>query len=88
MQTKINVHIHSSEIKQNGKTRDGYSYDTLRIKHTSGRRVYYTWMKNEIPMQEVVKVMQLNEGKVYLSFGKKKIEIGTYEKVAVWLNTL
>lgn len=78
---KVNVHIYSSRIEQSGKTSSGYEYDSLRINYTSGHRVYCSGMKNEIPMQEVIKVMQLNEGKVYLSFGKKKIEIGTYEEV-------
>lgn len=78
---KSNIHLYSSEIKQEGKTSSGYAFDTLKLKHTRGHRLYFTGVKNGTPMQEVIKVMKLENGKVYLSFGKEKIEIGTYEEV-------
>lgn len=78
---KINIILHSSIIKHAG-THNGYSYDHLKFKYNSGHRLYLVAIKNNIPMTEVVKVMKLDSGKIYLSFGKNKIEIGTYEEVA------
>lgn len=80
---RVELDIHTTIFKQEGKTESGYAYDTIKLVRYSGHRMYCTGIKNGIPMQEVRKTMQLEDGKIYLSFGKKKIEIGTYsEEVA------
>ncbi|PAD70687.1 hypothetical protein CHH83_02465 [Bacillus sp. 7586-K] len=78
---KIILNIHTWEIKQSGK-KDQYVYDSLRIKESKGKRLYLTAIKNGIRMVEVIKTMKFEEGKIIVSFGKVKHEIGTYEEVA------
>jgi hypothetical protein len=77
----IKLNIHTWIIKQSGK-QDQYTYDSLRIKESKGKRLYMTAIKNGIPMVTVIKTMKFEDGKIYISFGKVKHEIGTYEEVA------
>ena len=77
----INININSWIIEHTG-THEGYAYDKLQIKESSGHRLYLTTIKNGMRMNTMIKIMKLEEGKVYLSFNKKKIEIGTYKEVA------
>lgn len=79
MGKKITPTIQTWEFKQQGKTIEGYEYDTLKIKSSSGKRLYLTGIKNGIKMAEVIKTMKFEDGKIVLSFGKNEIEIGTYE---------
>ncbi len=77
----IKLNIHTWTINQSGK-QDQWEYDTLFIRESKGKRLYLTAIKNGINMTTVIKTMKLEEGKIILSFGKNKIEIGTYEEVA------
>lgn len=77
----IKLNIHTWIIEHSGK-QDQYEYDTLQIRESKGKRLYLTAIKNGIRMTGVIKTMKFEEGKIILSFGKKKIEIGTYEEVA------
>lgn len=78
---KIKLNIHTWLINQSGK-KDQYEYDSLKIKASKGKRLYLTAFKNHMPMVEVIKIMKFEEGKIYISFGKNKYEIGTYEEIA------
>jgi hypothetical protein len=78
---KIKLNIHTWQIEQSGK-KDQYTYDSLKIKASKGKRLYLTAFKNNMPMVEVIKMMKFENGKVYISFGKVKHEIGTYKEVA------
>lgn len=75
----ITVTIHTNTIQHQGE-HDNYTYDELRLKESSGKRLYFMAIKNGIRMVTVPKVMQLKDNKVYISFGKVKYEIGTYEE--------
>jgi hypothetical protein len=77
----IKLNIHTWTIEQSGK-QDQYSYDSLNIKESKGKRLYLTAIKNGMRMTTVIKTMKLEEGKIIISFGKVKHEIGTYEEVA------
>lgn len=77
----IKLNIHTWEIKQKGK-QDQYEYDSLIIKESKGKRLYLTAIKNGMRMTTVIKTMKFDNGKIYLSFGKVKHEIGTYEEVS------
>lgn len=81
MANKINVLLHSNNIQHSGK-HEGYHYDELRLYETSGKRIYFTAIKNGMKMITVIKNMQFIDGKVLVSFGKKKYVIGTYEEVS------
>ena len=81
MTTKINVLLHTQNIQHAGK-HEGYSYNELKLNNTSGKRLYFTAIKNGMRMVTLIKNMILDEGKVFVSFGKKKYEIGTYEEVS------
>jgi hypothetical protein len=74
----IQITLHSNEIKKAGK-HEKREYDSLQIKRFGNGRIYLTAIKNNMRMFEVRKQMQLENGKVFLSFGKNdKLEIGTY----------
>jgi hypothetical protein len=77
----IKLNIHTWTIEQSGK-QDQYTYDSLRIKESKGKRLYMTAIKNGIRMTTVIKTMKFEDGKIIISFGKVKHEIGTYEEVA------
>lgn len=81
MANKINVLLHSNNIQHTGK-HEGYHYDELRLNETSGKRIYFTAIKNGMKMITVIKNIQFIDGKVLVSFGKKKYVIGTYEEVS------
>ncbi len=81
MANKINVLLHTNNIQHNGM-HEGYSYNELRLNETSGKRIYFTAIKNGMKMITVIKNMQFIDGKVLVSFGKKKYVIGTYEEVS------
>lgn len=78
---KIKLDIHTWTLKQEGSTM-GYKYDELRIKESSGQRLYLTAMRDGMRIITVSKMMKFEDGRVYLSFKGKKVEIGTYEEVA------
>ncbi|MCM3109992.1 hypothetical protein [Lederbergia lenta] len=78
---KTIVKIHTNNLKHNGK-HEGYSYNELQLRESSGRRLYFTAINKGIRMITVVKMMKLAEGRVFVTFGKVKYEIGTYEEVA------
>jgi hypothetical protein len=69
----LNIHTWSG-------TYEGYKYNQLKIKESKGKRLYLTAIKDGMRMITLTKVMKFEEGKVLLSFGKNKIEIGTYEE--------
>jgi hypothetical protein len=77
----IKLNINTWTINQSGK-QDHYEYDSLKIKESKGKRLYLTGIKNGIRMTTVIKTMKFEEGKIFISFGKVKHEIGTYEEVA------
>jgi hypothetical protein len=77
----IKLNIHTWTIEQSGK-QDQYVYDSLKIKESKGKRLYMTAIKDGMRMTTVIKTMKFEEGKIYISFGKVKHEIGTYEEVA------
>jgi len=77
---KIKIDIHTWTIKEAGSM-NGYKYDSLRIKESSGHRLYLTGMRDGMRIITVTKMMKFEDGKVYISFKGKKIEIGTYEEV-------
>jgi hypothetical protein len=77
----IKLNIHTWTIEQSGK-KEQYSYDSLTIKESKGKRLYMTAIKNGMRMTTVIKTMKFEEGKIYVSFGKVKHEIGTYEEIA------
>jgi hypothetical protein len=77
----IILNIHTWTINQSGK-QDQWSYDSLKIRESSGKRLYLTAIKDGIRMTTVIKTMNFQDGKIYISFGKVKHEIGTYEEVA------
>lgn len=77
---KIKLNIHTWIIEHNGK-QDQYEYDTLKIKESKGKRLYLSAIKNGMRMTTVTKIMKFENGKVYITFGKDKIEIGTYEEI-------
>lgn len=77
----IKLNIHTWTIEQSGK-QDQYSYDSLQIRESSGKRLYMTAIKNGIRMTTVIKTMKFEEGKIIISFGRVKHVIGTYEEVA------
>jgi hypothetical protein len=78
---KIKLDIHTWSIDQSG-THEGYEYNQLKIKESKGKRLYLTAIKDGMRMVTLSKVMKFEEGRVYLSFGKNKVEIGTYTEVA------
>ncbi|WP_017696854.1 hypothetical protein [Bacillus subtilis] len=80
MKTKIMVMIHTNTLEHNG-VYEGYKYNELKLKETSGKRLYYTAIKNGLGMITVPKIMKLQEGKVFVSFGKTQYEIGSYKEV-------
>ena len=80
----IKLNIQTWTINQSGK-QDQYTYDTLKIKESKGKRLYLTAIKDGMRMTTVIKTMKFEEGKIYISFGKAKHEIGSYEEVASWL---
>lgn len=79
---KIKLNIHTWEIKHYGQ-QDQYKYDLLKVKESKGKRLYLTAVKDGMQMTTVIKIMKFEKGKIYLSFGKNKVEIGTYKEVAV-----
>ncbi|UUV25891.1 MULTISPECIES: hypothetical protein [Lysinibacillus] len=82
MANKINVLLHTNNIQHNGKYEE-YSYNELRLNETSGKRLYFSAIKNGMKMITIIKNMQFMDGKVYVSFGKVKYEIGSYEEVSI-----
>ncbi|GLI82351.1 hypothetical protein ANABIO32_00370 [Rossellomorea marisflavi] len=76
----IKLDIHTWTIDHSG-THEGYKYDQLKINNSSGKRLYLTAINKGMRMVTVSKLMKFEEGKVLLSFGKNKIEIGTYQEV-------
>ncbi|MCC9021795.1 hypothetical protein [Bacillus nakamurai] len=80
MKTKVMVMIHTNTLEHNG-VYEGFKYNELKLKETKGKRLYYTAIKNGLRMITVPKLMKLEEGKVFVSFGKIKYEIGSYEEV-------
>lgn len=77
----IKLDIHTWEFNQTGE-HNGYTYDQLRINESKGRKLYLTAIKNGMRMVTVSKIMKFEDGKIFISFGKNKIEIGTYKEVA------
>lgn len=73
----IKVELMSSyfpiEFKHEGRT-----FDSIRIKSSKNQTLEIAVIKNNIPYCTIQKRMKLIEGKVLLSFGKKKLEIGSY----------
>lgn len=82
MANKINVLLHTNNIQHNGK-HEGYSYNELSLNETSGKRLYFSAIKNGMKMITLIKNMQFMDGKVYVSFEKVKYEIGSYEEVSI-----
>lgn len=80
MTIKINVTLHTQNIQHTGK-HEGYSYNELKLNETSGKRLYFTAINNGMRMVTLIKNMVFKEGKVFVTFGKTKYEIGTYEEV-------
>lgn len=61
---------------------NGRKYDQLYVKSASKGRIYFSIINEGIRMSTMAKQMQLEEGKVYVSFGKEgKLVIGTYKEV-------
>lgn len=77
----IILNIHTWLINQSGK-QDQWSYDSLQVSRTQGKRIYLTAIKNGVRMTSVIKTMKFEDGKIILSFGKVAHEIGTYEEVS------
>ncbi len=74
----IQVTLHANEFEYVG-TYDNRNYTSLRIQRISNSRVYFFTIKNGMKMNTMAKKMQLDNGKVYVSFGKQgKLYIGTY----------
>jgi hypothetical protein len=77
----IKLDIHTWIIEKPGK-QDQYTYDTLKIKESKGKRLYMTAIKNGMKMVTVMKTMKFEDGKIFVSFGKNdKMEIGTYTEI-------
>ncbi|MCY7679871.1 MULTISPECIES: hypothetical protein [Bacillus] len=76
----INVTIHTSVLNHSGVC-EGYKYNKLKLKETGGRRLYFAAINNGIRMTTLRKLMKLENGQVFVSFGNKKYEIGSYEEV-------
>ena len=64
------------EFKHGNRILDG-----IQFKFSKGKRAYFVGIKNNMRMCEVIKTLQFNESDncVYLSFGKQKIQVGTFE---------
>lgn len=74
----IQVTLNSNEFNHSGVHNDR-EYTSLRVNRTSNGRVYFTTIKNGIRLSTMAKQMQLVDGQVIISFGKKdKLIIGTY----------
>ena len=56
----INININSWIIEHTG-THEGYAYDKLQIKESSGHRLYLTTIKNGMRMNTMIKIMKLEE---------------------------
>jgi hypothetical protein len=55
-------------------------FDHIKVKTFSSSRVYIAAIKDGLKLMEIGKQMNFKEGNVYITFGKKKINIGTYEE--------
>lgn len=74
----INVTLTNQEFKHEG-THNNRSYDSLRVKSISNGRIYFTIIKDQMKLSTMAKQMKLEDGNVYVSFGKEgKLFIGTY----------
>jgi hypothetical protein len=54
------------------------SFDSFKVKYTSGKRVYITIINNGMRLTNISKLMKFEDGKVLISFGKNQLNIGTY----------
>lgn len=61
------------QFKYEGRTLEG-----IIFKRNSGKRIYFTGIMNGMRMCEIAKIMSFKDGKVFISFGKDKLEIGEY----------
>ncbi len=74
----IQVTLNANEFNHSGVHNDR-EYTSLRVDRTSNGRVYFTTINNGIRLSTMAKQMQLVDGVVIISFGKKdKLIIGTY----------
>ncbi|PGT90003.1 hypothetical protein [Bacillus thuringiensis] len=77
----IQITLDAKEFAHKG-LHNGRKYDQLRVKSASNGRIYFSTVKEGMRMSTMAKQMQLEEGKVYVSFGKAgKLVIGTYKEV-------
>ncbi|MBX9158355.1 hypothetical protein [Bacillus cereus] len=75
------ITLDAKEFKHTG-VYNGNKYDTLRFKSASNGRIYFFTVQNGMRMSTMAKQMQLEDGKVFVSFGKAgKVYIGTYTEV-------
>lgn len=71
----INNDFISIEFKHENRILEG-----LQFKYSKGKRAYFSGIKNNMRMCEVIKTLQFNENDncIYVSFGKQKIKVGTF----------
>jgi hypothetical protein len=81
----IQVTLHANEFEKSGVIKDltfnKGKYDSLKIIRFGNGRVYFMALSKEIggKVGTFAKQMQLENGKVIISFGKQdKLEIGEY----------
>ena len=75
---KIFVTMLKNNIQHIGE-HEGYTYDELILEETSGKRLYFAAIKNGEYMTTLIKVMKMQDGKIFITFEEIKHEIGTYE---------
>lgn len=82
----IELDLKLDTIRHNFKGQDSFGnnreYDSFIINYTSGKRVYLSVIKNNIRYTTISKTMKFQDNKVLISFGKDKIQIGTYKEIA------
>lgn len=70
----INSDFIAIEFKHEHRILDG-----IQFKFSKGKRAYFSGIKNNMRMCEVVKTLQFNDDNcIYVSFGKQKIKVGTF----------
>jgi hypothetical protein len=75
----ITLDLNLSKIPHTG-THEQRQYQAFKVSYTKGKRAYITLIKDGYNLCSVAKLMQFKEGNVLLSFGKEKINIGTYSE--------
>lgn len=74
----INVTLSANQFNWSGEYNDK-QYTSLKVNHISNGRVYFTTINNGMRLSSMAKQMKLDNGQVYISFGKQgKLIIGTY----------